>query len=499
MECQEAAMRRLFRNLFTQAFTRPARTSRCAAPRPGVNFRPRVELLEAREVPALFTWTGAVSTSASDPLNWQTAVPNTLPGPDDDVVFTAMSSGYHNCVDLGSAYEQLKSLTLEAGYDGTVYVVQDSSLTVGTFTLAGGAIAQPAPSTPLEVTGTFTWTGGVLNSLANGAYIFLDGGGSITLPTGGTLTCGSVLSFGSSTGQLMETIISGAGTLLLNGTNQNAINVGGNAGVISVNNVDAQNFDVINGVKTLTLDANSYWGFAGSGTRRFGFRVVNNGGKFFLGDPDPNQNWRAQVTIQMTGGTVTDPAYIQGTVANQSPKLQIMSGCVMDVGTSYASIAGGNVWIVGNTDLGANGQTATIKGKYVMAGGAIGFLTQLGNQNVWCKFRVDGDVLWSGGQFQPGINCDANAQAGDYNQWLFTGTMTVDTSGTSKPTIVPVPQFGSPPTDKTWDVILADPNNANSKIVLKQGSTDPDVSAGWSLRPKIDGGVKKGYGVQKNP
>ena len=45
--------------------------TRRAVPRPGVTaFRPSFELLEAREVPAVVVWHGAVSTDAGNVANW---------------------------------------------------------------------------------------------------------------------------------------------------------------------------------------------------------------------------------------------------------------------------------------------------------------------------------------------------------------------------------------------------------------------------------------------
>src|SRR5262249_14134829 len=88
------------RNTFTP--TRPIRTkNKPSAP----TFRPQLETLDAREVPAVFTWTGASSTDAADPANWQvTGDPPAadLPSENDDVRFIAMSSGFHDCDNLST-------------------------------------------------------------------------------------------------------------------------------------------------------------------------------------------------------------------------------------------------------------------------------------------------------------------------------------------------------------------------------------------------------------
>ena len=187
----------------------------------------------------------------------------------------------------GSGVSGLNSLNLINGYSGTVTVV--APLGVGTFNLTAGptgAIAQP--STPsgndITVTGTFTWTGGVLNNTPSNAYVNIKGGGTITLPgTGNTLTSGSTLVF-ASLGGIQVTTITGAGTLLLNGTNEDAIFVRADAKVQlpvqegsdgAVKGVDNVN-------KKLTIEAGAFWGYVGSGTGELGLQVGNNGGRFYL-------------------------------------------------------------------------------------------------------------------------------------------------------------------------------------------------------------------------
>jgi hypothetical protein len=450
-----------------------------------------VEALESREVPALFTWTGAVSTQATNSYNWEVTegVPAyELPGDGDDVRFTAMSSGYHDAENLSpmwGASEAFGSLTLEAGYDGTVSVAPDATFDVGDFTLAGGAIAQPAPSTPIEITGTFTWTGGVLNSLANGASVDILGAGSINLPTDGTLYCGSTLNFSNPTAAAVETVISGAGTLLFNGTSQDAIFVRADAQVKFEGSTDAwAAIDSVN--KTLTLDLGSNCGYVGTGTARpLGLRVINNGGKFYL---------HGQVTLPMTGAANTI-AYSQTSGSWLFPsKLEIQSGCVLDVGNRGVEILGGSVWLTGNADLPVNQQIATIKGQYQMYGGSVGFgpPIQIGDGLEWCKFKVDGDVFWRGGSYVPGIDCGPGGTKA--NQWVVTGTMTVDTTFVDKPTINPAPQFlpqGQQPSG-TWEVIIADPNAPNAKI-----EGNPVVPQGWILQSNLENGVNKKFSIKK--
>jgi hypothetical protein len=149
---------------------------------------------------------------------------------------------------------------------------------------------------------------------------------------------------------------------------------------------------------------------------------------------------------------------------------------------------------MGNTALAATqqAQTATIKGDYTMIGGVIGFLgpTQIGDDLVWSQFKVDGNVYWFSGQYNPGLDCRPDAQANTGNKWVITGMLNIiPIPQISAPSIVPVPQFGQP--SGTWDVIVMDGMGASV-----QGYA-PEVPQGWTLLPVIQNGVVKGYRVEK--
>jgi hypothetical protein len=88
---QEDAM---FRNLFDKLRRLretifDVETPSRRAPQPGRRFRPRVESLEAREVPALCVWTGAVDDQFDTVGNWLGGVPQA----GDDVMFSTGPGG----------------------------------------------------------------------------------------------------------------------------------------------------------------------------------------------------------------------------------------------------------------------------------------------------------------------------------------------------------------------------------------------------------------------
>ncbi|MBY0460078.1 MAG: hypothetical protein K2V38_22405, partial [Gemmataceae bacterium] len=245
-----------------------------------------LEAFEARDVPAVFTWIGGNPNNSADPEVW--SVPehwqvsgtplDELPGPSDDVVF---NQGSTDCKlssvpngTLSGAPLVFRSLTVTGSYTGTVRLPQTADLIVLTsFNLnaGGGAIAQVG-GTALTVNGTFTWLAGVLNSTPSTATVNILGGGSIDPGVGNTLTAGSTLVFGDSPADDENigptTTINGGGTLLLNGTSEEAIQVKGDKVEMkpTLNPVVfPENFDYSqihgpeNGPKTLALKTGE-WG-----------------------------------------------------------------------------------------------------------------------------------------------------------------------------------------------------------------------------------------------
>src|SRR6516225_8000083 len=85
---------------------RPARSRRRAAVRP--SFRPRLQVLEDRTVPATVSWSNPAGGDWSVASNWSTG---TLPGPNDDVVIDSPISGATITRGSGST-DSIHSLTV---------------------------------------------------------------------------------------------------------------------------------------------------------------------------------------------------------------------------------------------------------------------------------------------------------------------------------------------------------------------------------------------------
>jgi hypothetical protein len=247
---------------------------------------------------------------------------------------------------------------------------------------------------------------------------------------------------------------------------------------------------VDNVARKLTLEGGAYWGYIGEGTAKLELRVLNNGGTFFLGSDNPVFGPQApsRVTLEVPVDADLFYAYTQ---VHENSRLFIMSGCTLDVGDAGARIDAGMVLLATHPSLAQAEQIATIRGYYAMDGGVVGFIgpVQIGDNLIWNKFRVDGDVYWFGGQFNPGIDCRAGTPAGNGNQWLVTGTFTA--SGLpfqTPPKIVPILQGGQQASGK-WDVIIAEGTG--------QLQGEPNAETPWNLVTSSTGGVKKKWSVEK--
>jgi autotransporter-associated beta strand protein len=113
----------------------PRRGSSSRKPQGQQVFRPVLESLEDRAVPALITWTGGGANNAwTNPANW---VANVAPSPGDDLLFPAGAARFSNTNDFGAG-TSFRSLTFSAPG----------------FSISGNAITLEAGITCTHLTGT---------------------------------------------------------------------------------------------------------------------------------------------------------------------------------------------------------------------------------------------------------------------------------------------------------------------------------------------------------
>ncbi len=456
-------------------------------------------MLEAREVPATLTWTGAYAYPYSwFAQNWQTApgVPAiSPPAPGDDLVFdgSVSSAGCYGLRGFGLPETQadFNSVRFVNGYNGTVQVASDGTagLAVNTFDMSCGVINQQSTGADLGVLTSFSWTGGTLNGNPGGAAnVNVLGSGSITRPAGGTLNCGSTLNFSNPSAAAVQTVIAGAGTLLLTGGNGITVEADAKVTVVVRFNAGGALKGLNTATKTLTLMPGAVWGYSGKGTEEEDFRVINHGGQFVLGISQPDMG---EVTLKLLGGDAATPAYTQSRLPFSivEPTLWIVNGSTLEASKGVV-INSGFLTSAGNPNVPAAGQQTTIKGDLTVNGGNIGFYqspVQAGQFLVWTTFYVEGNVVWSGGTYYPGVD-GRPGETTFCNQWKISGTLTIPQSSTPKiePVLQLVPQGNPPPFGRIWYVI-----SATGGV---QG--DPGIAQGWNLLPNINSdGVKKGFYV----
>jgi hypothetical protein len=369
-------------------------------------FRPRVEVLESREVPASFNWTGQGLDGHFDTAaNWKLMaigeweVPHDVPWAGDSLLFTPYFGNSRNCVDMHGASDgdgsgAYGSVTLSATYAATVTLA--TAFSTRGFTLEGGTINLPVGD-EITVNSTFSWTGGVLNSLENDTAVNILGGGSITLPTNGTLNCGSSLYFGSFSGQPVTTTVSGAGTL--NFTAGSPITIDANSTVNVATQAGAEaKFDgplgsYDDGKAKIELKTNGSLTVSGAGTWDSKKRTfVNNGGLLEIKDG-------ATARFGL-GGLLGPPpgTPLKTDILQNTGTIKIHSGSTLESTWGAMVVNGGFLFPV----ISIGGGFCTIDCDQLNVAGdtIIRILNNYGT--LWV---TGGDFYWTGGKFQPSVNC----------------------------------------------------------------------------------------------
>jgi len=256
--------------MLTRILGRSVRKSKIAPPPSVARLKTRLgcEMLEAREVPAVLFWDPqpGLGLSASVADNWSVGVQGgirslTAPGPADDLYFTPVLTVAEpgeggpitlvtigigdpinpppisppptspptnppttispDCIFSSASGSQFKSINLVNDYEGTVTFQHD--IAVGGFEMTSGAIDQTGVSQSSALTftvnaaystsgGSFTWTGGVLNSGVNAGVVSIVGitNAAIGDGTDTSYTTGSDLKLSGGT------ILSASGSIILN-------------------------------------------------------------------------------------------------------------------------------------------------------------------------------------------------------------------------------------------------------------------------------------------
>jgi hypothetical protein len=448
-----SALSRLVHRLFWAPTTRPIIRSA---------FKPTLEALDQRTMPALFTWTDATGDNQfSDPYNWaDTAGVLSIPGPGDDVLITNFaggsggpstgggtgaggpSGGSADCYGMQSdPGGPFNSITITAGYTGTVTVtgpVQTDALY-----LNNGTIDQPAGSgSDITVLGgatlndntwwlnpgwdggsDFYWTGGTLDSTNSGATLHISGAGTtgvINPVNAGAISTGDTLSIengASATFQPGTLTFTGGTGLVVNAnclatieaTGPDVTFSSGTAGVNAPpkNWIQAGGKNIVNGAGT--------WDGANLPLENDGgtFRVRGGATASFTGVVGPAGQTGSYRQTGATGLTLIE----NGSTIQVASGMYLAAGKLATFATTETEYRQPTATLVGNlTDTGAD---IVISDDDYNAAGVQG--------HQYGTFKVTGNVVWSGGVYRPflGAVVMGDTVHGIADFWKINGTLTV--------------------------------------------------------------------------
>ncbi len=311
--------------------------------------RPLLERLEARCVPALLTWLGAVSDDWSDGNNWSLGL---VPDANDDVVIVgganapAITSGsfeVRSILGTGPLTVSGGRLDVQSASSLSSVIITggtldfDAKATLGSVTLSGGKLEADG----LDVYGTFDWSGGTLKGDGLGnlyGQTTLSGGDKeldrLTLRNHGTMTWsgGDVDEAGGGTfenkGQLTVTAsaafdpdFTNTGSAVINTSGTAAFGAVANTGTVTL---DGGRFDVSSYTQTAGTLALSGGTLAGSF-------------KFLL------------------GGTMTGGGTVEGSLTNSGAIIILGQGQTLTVTNDYKQSGTGVLRVFVNT-AGADGR-----------------------------------------------------------------------------------------------------------------------------------------------
>jgi len=410
-----------------------------------MRFRPRLEGLEAREVPAVNYWLGMYSTDATNPLNWSQA---RQPISSDELKFGfSWPPTNPACINLQGTFS---SLEMDSYHPTTVTL--SGPLTVGGLIIRAGALNQPSSNTDITVTFALSWSGGTLNSTSNHATVTVRGNTGLATagisPNGGTLTTGSTLIF-----DVNAQGVGAQGTI-----NPGTVQFNNGAGALVGSTVTAaiQRASVYTngivdflGTGTIRIKPGGLWQVIGPGIFTSPLPIGNIGGVLQV-DTGATANVTGQfqaaaTSVEQTSGTI----YIQGGATLKAAHGVVLTGGKL---ATFANTAGGS-------------QTATIAGD-VNNSGADVVICDLSSPHVFGTLYVTGNVRWTGGTYRPVLNA---AAPGTADLWKVKGNFEV--GGTAR--IAPGTINGAPQQNQLWDIMEAEVGS----ISLLPGANDPPIDS----------------------
>ncbi|MBA4062658.1 MAG: hypothetical protein C0501_02915 [Isosphaera sp.] len=482
-------------------------------------LKPGVEALEGREVPAVLTWTGAVSTAFDVAGNWRAdgAPAARAPEAGDELVFDA-SAVNPDCFGvrgfgLPDDQADFAAVRLLPGYAGTVTLapedeaatvghdglsvgarqparglvtapdprspagVENRGVAVGVLEVRGGALAQLPGATELTALSAFEWTGGVLGGTAGGVMshsaVNVRGGAAAIAPGGEGLVLGSTLVFEAFGGSV--TALAHPGVIDLLGGDGVVIG-GGATFTIAAPQPEATLY-----MRNVLSRNTAVWN-----VRRGGFFEVIGPGAFDSDRLPMVVSDGAKFRIS-GGATAAFGGQVPAAPGPAKPSVLVDDAAVgveIENGGTLRAANGVELWGGYLKTFAAPGElTATVDGNLVVSGAAVhisevpGFV--YGSPGIG-RLNVNGNVRWTAGAYHADVDGSAASAAGDL--WYCTGTFEVGAGVAVVPGVVD-PPYGGVPTGRSWLAVEAG--------VAIQGSV-PAVPAGWEIVTNA-GPVKKWF------
>ncbi len=429
-------MKTFFRRLFRSSDRRPTTVQNRS------RFRPFVEALEAREVPALFTWVGSGFGAGADfdtQTNWNYNGGGTatrLPAAGDDLAFISSMSGNANNVH-GPTSGAYNSVSLNGAYSSTITLIGGFTTASLTLDAAGAAISQPSASggysnTDITVTSSFNWTNGTLNSSTHLSTLFLVGATAtiapretrdlwnpMSPPIPGKVTTGDTISLGENGNGTGTTLTSNPGEVDF--SNAGALNISENseflAATVTIDStVKYVGVSQINVQAPAVAQQPAHFYVAGPGIFDGSGVPLYNQGSVWLHD-SATAILGGSVKI---GGNTFNNSYYQ---ANDDSILDIQSGSNLTV-EKTALLTQGLLKTSWNPNLADNvtAQTGTITGNLYVSGGLV-YICAGGAPQHYGTFYVTGTVDMESGSYQPGIS---GATSGKNDHWESGGNFIID-------------------------------------------------------------------------
>lgn len=371
---------------------KPARHSSSRKSRSVV--RPTLEILEDRLAPAVVSWNVNASGSWNVASNWiDDQGVSRLPGPDDDVVIDRPAGVYTITVSTGTqsvrSIVSAEALTVSGG----TLTVANSVQVSNTFTLSGGTLrtATVAAGTTLigtgsatatldgvTIDGNMTFTGSsprvsVQNGLTlNGTATLASSSGYARLVFQGTQTLGGTgqVVFGSNSQNALQVFT--AGTTLTIGPNVTVRGQNGYIGYVLNPNGGSENVHVVN-QGTVRPDVSSTAGVIvrGQSFTNEGTIGAANGGKLTL-NTITGGNLGA---VSLSGGTLETASFRTVNVP-----VTVGAGSTLTFDNNWSNTSTLTVAAGGTVNLGGTMTLASI-GDFRHGGGTVNLTGTLNNQN----------------------------------------------------------------------------------------------------------------------